>query len=61
MGKYTKEQYTQFVKTMSDENWKLIRTKMEERMPEVKKWDEDLFRSYSLRVVTAGSRKEDLN
>ena len=61
MGKYTKEQYTQFVKTMSDENWKLIRTKMEERMPEVKKWDEDLFRSYSLRVVTAGFRKEGLN
>ena len=61
MGKYTKKQYEEFVKTMSDENWKLIRTKMEERMPEVKKWDEDLFRSYSLRVVTAGFRKEGLN
>jgi|GEM_PF-2379458 len=61
MGKYTKKQYEEFVKTMSDENWKLIRTKMEERIPSIKKWDEDLFRSYSLRVVTSGSRKEDLN
>jgi hypothetical protein len=59
--KYTKEQYNQFLATMSEEDWKMIRVKMEEKIPEIKKWNEEVFRTYSERVVTSEFRKEGLN
>ena len=59
--KMTHEQYKKFVETMTEEDWKRIRVKMEEKMPEVKKWNEDIFRAYSIRVVTSGFRKGSLN
>tara|TARA_R110000787_G_scaffold207701_1_gene317771 strand:+ start:6 stop:188 length:183 start_codon:yes stop_codon:yes gene_type:complete len=59
--KYTKEQYKLFIETMNDDDWKRIRVNMEKKIPKIKKWDEELFRAYSTRVVTSEFRKEGLN
>ena len=59
--KITQEQYNRFLENMSDDDWKLIRGKMEEKMPEITEWKEEIFRAYSRRVVTSGFRKGSLN
>ena len=46
---------------MNDADWKDIRKKMEEKLPETKNWPDDLFRNYCSAVVRSGFRKEGLN
>jgi len=59
--KVTQEQYNRFLDTMSEDDWKRIRGHMEEKMPEVKEWKEEIFRAYSRRVVESGFRGGRLN
>lgn len=60
-GKITQKQYNKLLETMTDADWKDIRKKMEEKLPETKYWSEDMFRQYSSAVVKSGFRKEGLN
>jgi hypothetical protein len=46
---------------MNDADWKDIRRRMGEKLPETKLWSENLFRSYCTTVVRSGFRKEGLN
>jgi hypothetical protein len=57
----TKKQYNRLLETMNDADWKDIRKKMEEKLPETKLWSENLFRNYCAAVVRSGFRKEGLN
>ena len=57
----TQKQYNRLLETMNDADWKDIRKKMEEKLPETKLWTEDLFRKYCSAVVRSGFRKEGLN
>ena len=57
----TQKQYNRLLETMNDANWKDIRKKMEEKLPETKLWSENLFRNYCAAVVKSGFRKEGLN
>ena len=54
-------QYNDLLKRLTDDDWKDIRKKMEEKLPETKNWPEDMFRQYSSAVVRSGFRKEGLN
>ena len=57
----TQKQYNRLLETMNDADWKDIRKRMEERLPETKNWPDDLFRNYCSAVVRSGFRKEGLN
>ena len=57
----TQKQYNRLLETMNDADWKDIRKKMEEKLPETKNWPDDLFRKYCSAVVRSGFRKEGLN
>jgi hypothetical protein len=57
----TQKQYNRLLETMNDADWKDIRKKMEEKLPETKLWSENLFRNYCAAVVRSGFRKEGLN
>jgi hypothetical protein len=57
----TQKQYNRLLETMNDADWKDIRKKMEEKLPETKNWPDQLFRSYCAAVVRSGFRKEGLN
>ena len=57
----TQKQYNRLLETMNDADWKDIRKKMEEKLPETKLWSEDLFRNFASAVVRSGFRKEGLN
>jgi|AntAceMinimDraft_13_1070369.scaffolds.fasta_scaffold106296_1 hypothetical protein len=57
----TKEQYISLLSTMKDEDWKIIRERMEEKIPGIKGWNETVFRAYSERIVNAGFKNESLN
>ena len=60
-GKITQKQYNDLLKRLTDDDWKDIRKKMEEKLPETKYWPEDMFRQYSSAIVRSGFRKEGLN
>ena len=57
----TQKQYNRLLETMNDADWKDIRKKMEEKLPETKLWSENLFRNYCAAVVRSGFRNEGLN
>ena len=57
----TQKQYNELLERMNDDDWKDIRRRMEERLPETKLWSEDLFRNYASAVVRSGFRKKGLN
>jgi hypothetical protein len=57
----TQKQYNEMLDSFNDEDWKNIRRRMEEKLPETKLWSENLFRSYCTTVVRSGFRKEGLN
>jgi hypothetical protein len=57
----TQKQYNEMLNSFNDEDWKNIRRRMEEKLPETKLWTEDLFRKYCSAVVRSGFRKEGLN
>ena len=57
----TQKQYNRLLETMNDADWKDIRKKMEEKLPETKLWSENLFRNYCSAVVRSGFRMEGLN
>jgi hypothetical protein len=46
----TQKQYNGLLE-LNDEDWKNIRRRMEEKLPETKLWSENLFRSYCTTVV----------
>ena len=54
----TQKQYNELLDSFNDEDWKDIRKKMEEKLPETKLWSEKLFRNYTTAVVRSGFRKE---
>jgi hypothetical protein len=57
----TQKQYNEMLDSFNDEDWKNIRRRMEEKLPETKLWSEKLFRNYTTAVVRSGFRKEGLN
>ena len=57
----TQKQYNEMLDSFNDKDWKNIRRRMEEKLPETKLWSENLFRSYCTTVVRSGFRKEGLN
>jgi len=59
--KLTQEVYNRFLESMTEEDWKNIRVKMEEKMPEIISWEEELFRTYASSIVRSGFRKGGLN
>ena len=58
---YTKKQYNQLLETMSEDDWKDIKKKLEKKLPEIRGWEEELFRTYASSVVRSGFRREGLN
>jgi hypothetical protein len=40
----TQKQYNEMLDSFNDEDWKNIRRRMEEKLPETKLWSENLFR-----------------
>jgi hypothetical protein len=57
----TQKQYNRLLETMNDADWKDIRRRMGEKLPETKNWPDQLFRNYCAAVVRSGFRKEGLN
>ena len=57
----TQKQYIRLLETMNDADWKDIRKRMAERLPETQDWPDDLFKSYCAAVVRSGFRKEGFN
>ena len=53
--------YNECLDSLKEQDWKRIRMAMEERLPEIKNWKEDLFRNYCSAVVRSGFKKEKLN
>ena len=57
----TQKMYNECLDSLKEQDWKRIRMAMEERLPEIKNWKEDLFRNYCSAVVRSGFKKEKLN
>jgi hypothetical protein len=53
--------YNDCLDSLKEQDWKRIRFAMEERMPEIKDWKEDVFRDYCSAIVRSGFKKEKLN
>jgi hypothetical protein len=57
----TQKMYNDCLDSLKEQDWKRIRFAMEERMPEIKDWKEDVFRDYCSAIVRSGFKKEKLN
>jgi hypothetical protein len=55
----TQKQYNEMLDSFNDEDWKNIRRRMEEKLPETKLWTENLFRSYCTTVVRWALERKD--
>ena len=53
--------YNKMIDSFEEQDWINIRKKLEEVLPEVKLWSDDLFKDYTTSVVRSGFSRKGLN